>query len=209
MIEYDFVTSLLADPVQIMEVTDVNPALLEDEGLRAVYDVVREHQGRLAPATLHTRVLKNPAGRAFLREFAAGQGLTDPQGVPDTRAAVDQLFRDGMSSGSASALADHIRSNALERTVNQVIGQTKPDQFTTTSDWAMALSNKINAAAAELGGAVDTTTLQDGVDEAISMWEFRLDNPNKVTGQRVGLGDYDIKMGGLQAGELIDRKSVV
>ncbi len=197
VIEYEFVTSMLNDPLQMHQI-DIKPQMLEDQNLRMIYEIILRNQGKISPAIIYHDMNATQGGRDALLEFAGGFSLGT-----DTKAAVDELFNVGASSGSADVLAERIRDDALHNHIRAVIGQTKRDHFANADDWFSQLRQGMDYVASNLGGSNNSDALSVGVDEALAAYQFQLDNPGKISGIRVNLGDYDLLTGGLKPGELI------
>lgn len=195
-IEYEFVTSLLADPTQLLAVDYIQSSMLEDSTLRTVYEVVRKTNGKLTHSTLLADLSQTPQGRMALGILAGGMGLTAHQD------AIESLFEDGLKAGAAEILAAHIYNQAVVRMVSRVVAETKPDRFTDKSEFALTLGNKL----IDIAGQSRTTSgnaLLEGLQEEREYWQRMQTATDQIDGWRVNLGDYDKLMGGLQPGELI------
>ena len=197
-LEFEFVTSLLADPVQYQAVNKVHSNMIEDPNLRLVMRVIEQNDGRITPAIVHQDLLTMPGGDAAMREFAAGQGLKG-----DLLGGIQGLFTQGQIAGSAEPLVERLIDAALKRSIDDAINTIKSDRFPNTAEWGQALQSTIAARMAALGTTSSLDALEFGVDDAMLNWEFRQQNPGKITGIRLGMGDYDEIIGGVNGGEFI------
>lgn len=197
LVEFDFVTGLLADPSRVHDVEDIKPVMLQDDNLRVIYGLLHERNGRVTQATLHDDLMKLPAGQKALAEIAADIGLPN-----DHRAALDHLFRQGVMSGDVEILADVIRNEAVKRWVYRAVTDIKPDRFADASEFASTLASQISNIASKAAPSVNRDALVEGADEELAHWKSSQSNPHKVMGARVNLGEFDELMGGLKPGEL-------
>lgn len=196
-IEFDFVTSLLADPTQLIEVDHITPQMLEDSRLRQIYEHIRTNKGKVVKSTLLQDLLATSSGQQAMASFAKEFQVDDP------RQAIDELWRHGLTAGSAAILGEEIISNATSRWMQQAIATTHVEQFPSPVDYGQAIITKLNNVLTRAAPSTDYAALADGVDEALAQWDFRLDNPGKITGIRINLGEYDKLTGGLKGGQLI------
>lgn len=195
-IEFDLVTSLLNDPAQFNDVSDITPEMFSDTNMRKLWMVLYERKGRIAPAALVHEMGKIPGGHAALDDISSGTVSTHDQ-------VVNFLFEAGVSAGPAESLAPIIRENATKRFVEQAKRDIRPEQFSNSIDYASALSNRIAKIASSMSPNVRSDSLLDGIDEAYQNFLWMQNNPDKVTGIRVGWEDYDNESFGLQKGEII------
>lgn len=197
LVELEFVTSLLADSSQFPMVEDISYTMLQDPNLRAIYRIYHGAKGRITPTLLYDDLMKTPDGQAALNAIANDLGVYD-----NPRAALDELFHAGVTAGPAEIIADRIRNAAIERWIARAVAETKPDRFNDASEFAISLASQITDIAARAAPNTNKNALADGADEELAHWLYVQNNPGKIDGIRVNLGQYDDLTGGLKAGEL-------
>lgn len=198
IVELEFVTSLLADPSQFPMIADIDPAMLQDSNLRAVYAAFHAAKGRVTQSTVYDDLMRTAEGRSALDSISV-----DLACYGDPKAAIDQLFQQGVTAGAAEIVAERIRNAAIVRWTKQAVAQAKPDNFRDASEFAIALASQITNIASRAAPNANRASLADGADEEFANWLWSQSNPHKIDGVRVNLGDYDEEMGGLKPGELV------
>lgn len=197
VIEYEFVTALLADPHQLTAVEHVQPQMIQDRNLREVYTYLRSKSGRITQGTLLADLQATPSGKNALLELAAGMECDS-----DVQQAVETMFSDGFVAGSIDLLAERVHDAALVRQARDAFQTMKPDQYQDASEYVISLAANLNNLASKSTVATGNS-LSSGIQQVLQQWMHQKDNPDLVPGWKVNTGEYDHLIGGLKPGELV------
>ncbi|MGI9254432.1 MAG: DnaB-like helicase C-terminal domain-containing protein [Thermomicrobiales bacterium] len=197
-VEYEFVTSLIGDMTQLINVQDISPQMFADPNLAIVYEALRRGNGTVSAASLYYDVVDTFHGEQALRTI--GEAMSPPRSPQD---AVLIMFDDGIYAPAAEAAAERIRSADTVRRIKRALSEVKHERYANKTEWGIAVASYITDVVSKSGGGATGNALEAGVQEELEDYRLKQANPHLIPGVRVNLGEYDDLTGGLTPGELI------